>query len=309
MYGGYILVSGNLKKMKKDESYYQKEFLSFYKSHPFFCNSFISRETPQFYSFDSPERVKDEYMPFSITDFIELDSYGNFHLWEAKMLNSDELLKGKAMGQLLFYDFLFHSYPEDNLKKLLIKNGFDETIISNMNYDNFQFKTWNILVCGGEGWELCAGVNPIMWNYPTLPEQYFKDSVPNLNLFHFYEVSSGFDIKNIWELSIDKPQNLHIEAFLKFLELDTFPNEDEINDYYLNFFNYQHELSNEEIDILIAYNESDDKAAFLSLKNISLNTIEAINSKFQKSLNRLNPVIDQEAKEHFNRLIGRDWFK
>ena len=104
--------------MKKDESYYQKEFLKFYKSHPFFCKSYISREIPQYYSFDSPKRVKDEYMPFSITDFIELDSFGNFHLWEAKMLHSDELLKGKAIGQLLFYDFLFHSYPEENLKKL-----------------------------------------------------------------------------------------------------------------------------------------------------------------------------------------------
>jgi hypothetical protein len=295
--------------MKKDESYFQKEFLKFYKNHPFFCKSIISREIPQYYEFDSPERVKDENMPFSITDFIELDSYGNFHLWEAKMLHSDELLKGKAIGQLLFYDFLFQSYPEDNLKKLLIEYGFDESIISNKNFDDFHFKTWNILVCGGEGWELCAGINPIMWNYPTLPEQYFKDSVPNLNLFHFYEVSSGFDIKNIWELSIDNPQNLHIEAFSKFLELDTVPNEEEINGYYLDFFNHQHELSNEEIYILNAYNESKDKAAFLSLQNISLSEIQEINSKFQESLTRMNSVVDHEAKENFNRFIGRDWFK
>jgi hypothetical protein len=295
--------------MKKDESYYQKEFLKFYKSHPFFCKSYISREIPQYYSFDSSKRVKDEYMPFSITDFIELDSSGNFHLWEAKMLHSDELLKGKAIGQLLFYDFLFHSYPEENLKQLLIESGFDEAIISTKNYDDFHFKTWNILVCGGEGWELCAGINPIMWNYPTLPEQYFNDSVPKLNLFHFYEVSSGFDIKNVWELSIDNPQALHIEAFSKFLKLDSIPDENEIYGSYLDFFNSQHELSNEDIENLIEYNESDNKEAFLNSKKISLLEIAEINAKFQKSLKRLNQVVDNDAKVHFNRFIGRDWFK
>jgi predicted restriction endonuclease len=112
--------------MKKDEPYFQKEFLKFYKNHPFFCGSFMSRELPQFYSFESPGRVKNEYMPYSITDFIEIDSNGHFHLWEAKMIHSDELLKGKAIGQLLFYDFLFHTYPEKKLKELLIMN---ETII------------------------------------------------------------------------------------------------------------------------------------------------------------------------------------
>ena len=97
--------------MKKDEPFFQKEFLKFYKSHPFLCDSFITRELPQFYSFDTPTRVKNEYMPYSITDFIEIDSSGHFHLWEAKMIHSDELLKCKSIGQLLFYDFLFHTYP------------------------------------------------------------------------------------------------------------------------------------------------------------------------------------------------------
>ena len=56
----------------------------------------------------------------------------------------------------------------------LIKNGFDEEIITKKKYEDFHFKTWNILVCGGEGWELCAGINPIMWNYPTLTVELIK---------------------------------------------------------------------------------------------------------------------------------------
>ena len=295
--------------MTKDESYFQKEFLKFYKSHPFFCDSFMSRELPQFYSFESPSRVKNEYMPYSITDFIEIDSNGHFHLWEAKMIHSDELLKGKAIGQLIFYDFLFHTYPEKDLKKLLIENGFDEAIISHKMFDDFHFKTWNILVCGGEGWELCAGINPIMWNYPTLPEQYFNESTPNLNLFHFYEVSKGFDLKNIWELSIDVPQNLHVEAFSKYFGLDEIQDENEIVGYYLDFFNMQHELSKDDIDILSNYNESTDQTSFLERNKLSKERIEEINLKFQKSLERLNLENDTEAKEHFNRFIGRDWFR
>jgi hypothetical protein len=295
--------------MTKDESYFQKEFLKFYKSHPFFCDSIMSRELPLFYSFDSPTRVKNEYMPYSITDFIEIDSNRNFHLWEAKMIHSDELLKGKAIGQLLFYDFLFHTYPEKDLKKLLIENGFDEAIISSKKFDDFHFKTWNILVCGGEGWELCAGINPIMWNYPTLPEVYFKESTPNINLFHFYEISTGFDLKNIWELSIDFPQNLHIEAFSKYLDLDEIPDENEIIGHYLDYFNMKHELRNDDIDLLINYNESTNKKSFLAEKKISEKIIKEINLKFQKSLERLKIEDDTEQNEHYNRFIGRDWFK
>jgi hypothetical protein len=296
---------------KKDEGYFQKKFLEFYKEHPFFEGSFMTRETPQFYSFEETKRIKDNYMPFSITDFIELDRNGFFHLWEAKMLNSDELLKGKAIGQLLFYDFLFKTYPEEDLKALLIDEGFDKNIITKMTYDDFNFKTWNILVCGGEGWELCAGVNPIMWNYPTLPEQYFKESVPKLNLFHFYEVTEGYDLKNIWELAIDFPQKLHKEAFIKYLELSEVPNDDDIQGVYLDFFNMQCELTNDQIEILIDYNEASNQSDFLEKRNLKLSEIEEINSKFQDSLQRL--MIDEnkelEAKEHFNRFIGRDWFK
>lgn len=295
--------------MKKNESYYQKEFLEFCKSHPFFAASFMSREVPQFYSFDSPDRIKNQFMPFSVSDFIELDSDGYFHLWEAKLLHSDELLKGKVIGQLLFYDFLFQTYPEENIKKLLIENGFDKTTILSMSGEDFYFKTWNILVCGGDGWELCAGVNPIMWNYATLSEQYFNDSTPNLNLFHFYEVSYGFDIKNIWELSIYSPQKLHLEAFSKYLGLDNFPQEDEMEGYYLDFFNIKYGLTDNQIEILMNYNNSEDKKAFLLNTKITIKDIEKINEKFQKSIECLSPSINKEAEERFNSFIGRKWFR
>ena len=37
--------------------------------------------------------------------------------------------------------------------------------------------------------------------------------------------------------------------------------------------------------------------------------INKINEKFQKSLERLKKDDDTEAKEYFNKFIGRDWFK
>jgi len=95
-------------------------------------------------------------MLYSITDFNEIDSEENIYLCEAKMIYSNEPLIGKAIGQLLFCDFLFSTYLEKNLKELLIEIGFDEGAISKENHDDFHFKTCNILVCGGEDWKLCA---------------------------------------------------------------------------------------------------------------------------------------------------------
>lgn len=202
--------------MSKSESYFQKQFNDFAKEHEFFANSKFIKEVPLFYSSKEPKRVKSKTMPYSQTDFIEIDENGNFHLWEVKKLDSDELIKGKTLGQMMFYDFLFNSYPESDLKPLLKKAGIEDAQIDGMSFDDFKFSSWNILVCGGKGWELAAGVNPIIWNYVNLPEVYFSEDSPKVNLFHFYAVNDGFDIKNIWELSIYKPRYMHIESLMHY---------------------------------------------------------------------------------------------
>jgi hypothetical protein len=300
--------------MKKDEAYFQKEFLNFYKNHPFFKGSFMSREIPQFYSFDSPKRKKDYFMPFSVTDFIEIDADGNFHLWEAKLLHSDELIKGKAVGQLIFYDFLFSTYPETELKELLIKTGFDKEIINKFSFENFNFKTWNILVCGGQGWEISAGVNPIMWNYPSLKESYFQENSPELNVFHFYEVNEGYDLKNIWELSILNPRDLHPDAMCRYLGIDSLPqDEEELNRLYLDIVNNEMSIESTDLEILEEYGKLGEEVNndFLNKYDIDKDYLNNLISVFDDNLKRLFKNEDEELEmhEHFNRFIGREWFK
>ncbi len=68
-------------------------------------------------------------------------------------------------------------------------------------------------------------------------------------------------------------------------------------------------MSNDDIKLLIEFNESEDQMGFLKQKDKTLEQIEDINEKFRSSLDRLKLEEDPEAKEYFNKFIGRDWFK
>lgn len=302
--------------MKRNEAYYQKVFLDFYETHPFFKGSYLAREIAQFYNHTDSERVKDEFMPFSITDFIELDKNNRFHLWEAKKLHSDELLKGKVIGQLMFYDFLFRSYPKEALRQLLIDAGFEKSIIRSLGDEAFRFETWNILVCGGEGWEICAGVNPIMWSYADLQKRYLKQGSPKLNTFHFYEVSEGWDLKNIFELSIFYPQKLHKEAFSKYLLrnydfTDTLPeDEDRRLAFYLEFINKEKGITEEDLKLLAEYSRASSDEEFFEKCPVSRSSFYQLLSMYEQSFNSVFGSIGEDKKvyERFNEAIGRKWF-
>ena len=54
-------------------------------------------------------------MPDCELDIVSVDSHQDFHLWELKKLNSNELNTGKFMGQLMLYDFLFTTEPWNEL--------------------------------------------------------------------------------------------------------------------------------------------------------------------------------------------------
>lgn len=309
--------------MKKNENYYQKKFFNFVNSHDFFLGSTFLKEVPLFYCSNKPERIKSKTMPYSQTDFIEIDENGKFHLWEAKMLDADELVKGKTLGQLLFYDFLFNTYPEENLKALLKKEGMKKEQLESMTFDDFKFSSWNILVCGGKGWELAAGVNPVIWNYVNLPEKYFFDETPNINLFHFFNVSDGYDLKNIWELSINKPRYMHIESLIDYQEISIEEDGVDITKDELNNLSYeikyeiqlgallaQSDISDQELEIFSHFHESEDKELFLRDNDISKDQIDIIDKLYTKVIESLFLDEDdvREAHSHFNRFIGREWF-
>jgi hypothetical protein len=39
---------------------------------------------------------------------------------------------------------------------------------------NAVFKSWNLCICGGSGYELAAGYNPVAWSCWIIAEEYFK---------------------------------------------------------------------------------------------------------------------------------------
>lgn len=305
--------------MKKDEPYFQRKFLNYYKTHPFFQGSHFVREVVLQYNFNRTEKIKDEYEPYSQLDFIELDKSGNFHLWEAKILHKDSLKRGHVVGQIMFYDFLFNTFNKEIIRNILVEKGFNEKQIRSKVDADFKFKTWNILVCGGEGWEISAGINPIMWTYPSLREMYFADKCPNLNVFHFYEVTGGFDLKNIWELNTNKPQMLHKEAFIKYLNsehsysLNSTISGDEMKGIYLDYLRKKRGITDEHLDILDKVKANDPKqlAVFLKELGISEGEYHAINQAFGECIDEVfgNNHMQKESSRHFNNFIGRDWFK
>jgi hypothetical protein len=297
----------------KNEKYFQDKFLEHVLSaNPvFFENSFANKEI--FLPYDITKEVKsaDNFMPDSFSDLIELDRENNFHLWEVKLIHSRELKAGQALGQIIFYDILFSTFTEEEIKVILIKKGFPNDKISQMTREDFHFKTWNILVGGGEGWELSAGVNPVMWNYFTLSEKYLQPDIPILNIFHFYEVEEGFDLKHLSELSIFYPWRLHPEAFSKFLK-----NEKCSEEYWMNMLvrmscdNYG--MDDEQLSLIGDFQESGKEiTTFCDEIGIDVDSFTQIWNNYivANEMANYNEEEEYNFKKTLNTKIGRNWFE
>lgn len=165
----------------KDEEWYQRKFRELaHGGHssrvsPFIRGSKFFPEVPFDYSMTKGRR-KPETLGASF-DFIELDVSGKLHLWELKTLHAYELTSGRVLGQLMFYDWMFRSSNRSYQNMRLRESGIElEKVDEPEDPDKgLQFKSWNILVCGGHGYEIAAGVNPIMWEHNVLSEKYFDD--------------------------------------------------------------------------------------------------------------------------------------
>ena len=103
--------------------------------------------------YDMEEGSGGSEMPNASVDFIELDAAGKLHLWEAKLLHSYELISGRVIGQIMFYDWLFRTYQRELLRPHLVESGLNPDEIEGFNNpeEDIRFCSWNILVCGGEG--------------------------------------------------------------------------------------------------------------------------------------------------------------
>jgi hypothetical protein len=191
------------------ETEYQKQFLKeisrFYPHHNFFWNFPLEYD-------QAGRRIKSVEMPNYSLDFLSISEENKFHIWEFKKLNSEELLRGKVLGQIIFYDFMLKTNSvQQILKKLKDRYNYQSKI------KKIEIKSWNIVVCGGQGWEIAAGVNPIMWWYCGGVEEYIIDN-RIFKIHHFFHDQTDWDLKDIWDLSVLDPRRMNQYSYNKYLE-------------------------------------------------------------------------------------------
>ncbi len=186
------------------------------------------------YDIGNYSKGKDFTMPDTIPDVIEFDETERFHLWELKLINSSEVWNAKFFGQMMLYHFLFTTEPWNELlgrfsfsgQKNDFKGNLDKLLTHLASYGSGEiaedsdphanFATWNLCICGGSGYELAAGFNPIAWSFSILAEEYFKEIMPEFKIWHFFQTQNGFVLKEMVDLSIDDPSSLHPESLEKY---------------------------------------------------------------------------------------------
>jgi hypothetical protein len=168
-------------------------------------------------------------MPDTKFDIVEFDAQENFHLYELKLIESMEIWTGKFFGQIMLYDYLFSTEPWNELFGRFItrinadKNsvrGEWERLTGHLAFDYGQgevaddndttayFSSWNLVICGGKGYELAGGFNPVIYSFWTFPELYFKDSVPQFDIYHFYKDNDHFMLRLLDEIGLYQTNGL-----------------------------------------------------------------------------------------------------
>ena len=162
-------------------------------------------------------------MPDFSCDIISFDENEEFHLYELKILENNEIWTGKFFGQLLAYRFLFRTEPWNELAgrfamrnskkpglvhgcigRILVHLGsYGTREVAKPNDKNAEFKSLNLIVCGGNGYELAAGFNPIIWSYWVEFELILKEIKVDFNIYHFYKDNDIFYLDHLCKLSVD----------------------------------------------------------------------------------------------------------
>jgi|688.fasta_scaffold453703_2 hypothetical protein len=120
------------------------------------------------YEIGKYSKGKDITMPDAVPDVIEFDEDSNFHLWERKLIKSNEIWNGKFFSQMMHYNF-FSTEPWNELagrfavcskKKPDFKGEVDKVLMHLSSFGkgdtaedsdpSANFKTWNFCVSAAE---------------------------------------------------------------------------------------------------------------------------------------------------------------
>lgn len=140
-------------------------------------------------------------------DLIEIDFAGRPHLWLFASVFSPEVVAGASIGRLFAYDRVFRATDRRDLATRI------EAAVRRRRYDadhpafarmmarmRPEFESWNLVVCGGRGCEL-AGLddNPMYRLYAPLSAMIGE--IRDVNTWHFYQTSTGFDLRSLWDVA------------------------------------------------------------------------------------------------------------
>ena len=157
-----------------------------------------------------------------------------------KKIESPEVWNGKFFGQLMLYNFLFNTEPWNELlgrfaiRNATPKNGIKGDVgkilghlstygkgeVATDKDKNAKFKTWNLVVCGGNGYEIAAGVNPIAWSFWNIAEEYFKTNISAFNFHQFYKDSNDWNLITLPHADIDSGNGLSDYVMKKWKEVE-----------------------------------------------------------------------------------------
>jgi hypothetical protein len=218
------------------EGHYQKKFIE--ERYKRFPNHVFVPFLDLKYSIGKNYKGRDFGMPDTILDIVEFDESGNFHLWELKKFESPEIWNGKFFGQLMLYNFLFSTEPwnellgrfsyRNNLSNNGIKGDIGKILRHLSTYSELakakdkyaKFKTWNVVVCGGDGYEIAAGVNPIVWSLWCIAEEYFQANIPEFHFHQFYQDTNNWNLITLPHANIKTGEGLTEYALNKWNEAE-----------------------------------------------------------------------------------------
>ena len=187
------------------ERSFQKKFIEYVR--PKNLESKFIQEFPLYFGAKTKKnKATRSCFPQYNVEVLQIDKNLDFHLWELKNWNSargkEDLITGKVIGQIVFYDNHFMGNNKEEILNQLSAKGVQPEVLKNIEEKDqaelgFNFKTWNILVCGGEGWEIIDLKEPYLY----LSKRYFKDITPQINLYQFYQTPrKNWDVRHILQI-------------------------------------------------------------------------------------------------------------
>jgi hypothetical protein len=143
-----------------------------------------------------------------ICDVVEIDGAGRLHLWLFKSVRSPELLAGDMIGRLFACTQVMRMTGREALRarieKAARRRRYDtqgERFRRILGKPGFQFDSWNLVACGGNGSELAGTSHNVMWQLYA-PLTHLVEHVRDVNTWHFYQTGTGFDLRSIWDFAV-----------------------------------------------------------------------------------------------------------